>query len=206
MDPVAHAPNPALHAHRHEAQRVLELPVEVSGLRWHPFGVYTMPLASRTDAEGRTWSRRLHVWHPEGTPVGEASPYGVHTHSGTARSHVLAGSLHHHLYAFDEDPEGAWQKAALGEPVGRAALRHHIWAPTRAGTTHTLPANQPHGVTKPPGFALSLFEQLDTNTADVFTTWQRTDVPAEPLVRAAPVAPRQVAHEALQVLEATALA
>ncbi len=179
---------------------MLALPIEVSRMHWHPFGVYTIPMPKRRTDEG-TWSRRLHIWHPSGTPVGEASPYGVHTHSGVAQSHVLAGTLHHHLYAFEADEEGIWDRAALGVPEGRATLTGHVWAPTDAGATHTLPANQPHGVSKPPGFAISLFEQLDGPTEQPFTTWQRTDVPAEELVLKAPAPLAQVLHEATQLLE-----
>lgn len=202
MDPVRHDPDLAHDAHGAEALRVLALPLEVNGLHWHPFGVFTVPLAKRTDADG-TWSRRLHVWHPVAKPVGEASAYGVHTHSGTARSHVLVGALHHHLYAFEADPDGAWQRAVLGVPEGRATRVGHVQATTEAGVTHTLPANRPHGVTKPDGFAISLFEQLDGPTEQPFTTWQRTDVSEEPLVRQAPVPLRQVAFEALSLLEQT---
>ncbi len=209
MDPLQHAPNPAHHEHLLAARRVLELPIEVSRLHWHPFGLYTIPLAKRREDEtdgGRIWSRRLHIWHPLATPVGEASPYGVHTHTGTAASHVLVGTLHHHLYDFEPDADGIWQRAALGVPEGRATLRGHLQAPTVAGQTHTLPAHQPHGVSKPPGFAMSLFEQLDEpknpGHAAEFTTWQRTDVPAEPLLKTGPVPLAAVQREALLVVDA----
>lgn len=200
MDPVRHDPNPALDAHVAESRRVLGLPIDVNGLHWHPFGVFTVPLAKRTDAQG-TWSRRLHLWHPGAKPVGEASAYGVHTHSGTARSHVLVGALHHHLYAFEADPEGIWKRAALGVPEGQATLVGHVQATTRVGMTHTLPADHPHGVTKPDGWAISLFEQLDGPARQPFTTWQRTDVPEESLVRKTPVAMGKVAFEALRMLD-----
>ncbi len=200
VDAPRHDPDLLHDHHVRDARRVLALPVEVTGLRWHPFGLFTMPLPKRTDARG-TWSRRLHVWHPDGRPVGEASPYGVHTHSGPARSHVLLGALEHHLYAFEEDPQGVWQRACLGRGEGNASLVGHTQATTRAGTTHSLPANQPHGVTKGDGLALSLFEQLDGPKAQEFTTWQRTDVPAEELVRRGPVPPSQAALEALVALD-----
>lgn len=192
------APDPDHGVHAAEALKVLRLPVDVSRLRWHPFGVYTVPLAPRS-RDGHMWSRRLHVWHPEAKPVGEASPYGVHTHSGLAISHVLVGTLHHHLYAFG--PGEGWQRAALGTPEGTEALLEHTMAPTHEGTMHTLPKDQPHGVTKPPGLAISLFEQRDGPTEQVFTTWQRTDVPAEPLLRRGPVPVANVRNEALLALE-----
>ncbi len=200
MAGIRHDPDEAHIAHLQSARRMLALPIEVSRLHWHPFGVYTIPMAKRLDGDA-TWSRRLHIWHPSGTPVGEASPYGVHTHSGTARSHVLAGTLFHHVYDFEADPDGAWDRAALGDPEGRATLVAHEQAATGAGVTHTLPANQPHGVSKPPGFAISLFEQLDGPTEQPFTTWQRNNVPAEPLVLKAPVPLAQVLREATLVLE-----
>lgn len=205
MDALLHAPDTAVLAHLLEARRILSFPVEVSRLHWHPFGLYTLPLAKRSQEDG-TWSRRLHLWHPAATPVGEASPYGVHTHSGTAKSHVLAGALQHHLYEFEEDPVGVWQRAALGVPEGRATLVGHIQAPTLAGMTHTLPANHPHGVTKPPGLAVSLFEQIGEEKSQPFTTWQRTDVPAEVLVREPPVPVQTVQREALAVLDQAVLA
>lgn len=196
---VRREPNPRFHEHVAEAIRVLELPIEVSGLHWHPFGVYSIPLAKRTDEEG-TWSRRLHIWHPSGTPVGEASPYGVHTHSGPARSHVLVGSLFHHLYQFKPDSEGVWERACLGKPEGRAALVDHVWAETLSEQTHSFPANHAHGVTKPPGLAVSLFSQLDGPTVQEFTTWQRTDVSAEELVKKGPTPLAQVQFDALSTL------
>lgn len=183
--------------HLEVARKALALPIEASRLHWHPFGVYTLPLGKKDG-----WSRRLHVWHPSGTPVGEASPYGVHTHSGQARSHVLTGTLHHHLYAFEADAEGIWQRACLGEPEGRATLLAHAWRPTEAGMTHTLPKDTPHGVTKPDGLAVSLFAQEDGPTEQPFTTWQRMDVPAEELVRQAPAPLETVRREAWSAIEA----
>ncbi|MGB1696839.1 MAG: hypothetical protein ACPHK8_00395 [Thermoplasmatota archaeon] len=200
---VHREPNPRFAEHVAEAIRVLQLPTEVSGLHYHPFGVYSVPLAKRTDEEG-TWSRRLHLWHPEATPVGEASPYGVHTHSGPARSHVLYGSLYHHLYQFEADAAGVWQRACLGEPEGRATLLDHVFAETRTGQTHSFPANHAHGVTKPDGWSISLFSQLDGPTTQEFTTWQRTDVSAEPLLRKGPVPVTEVARDALLCLEGNA--
>ena len=199
---LQHLPNPAVHDHVAQARRVLELPVEVSGLRWHPFGVYTLPLSKRTDARGRTWSRRLHVWHPEAEPVGETSAYGVHTHSGEAHSHVLGGTLEHHLYQFREDPAGIWHTAVVDGPSWTSTLQGHLHASTRAGTTHVLPAQQPHGVSTPHGFAISLFEQIDTPGPSEFTTWRRTDLPETPLVRTPPVPVAQVQQEALLALDA----
>ncbi len=178
---------------------MLALPISESGMHWHPFGVYTIPMAKRTAGDA-TWSRRLHIWHPEATPVGEASPYGVHTHSGVAQSHVLAGTLFHHLYAFEPDAEGVWHEAPT-DGGRRATLLSHLQAATKAGVTHTLPANQAHGVSKPPGFAISLFEQEDGPTVQPFTTWQRTDVAAEELVLRPPVPVSQVWREATAVLE-----
>ena len=202
-----HTANPAHAGHLAEARRVLALPVEASRLHWHPFGVYAVPLAKRHDG-ARSWSRRLHLWHPDAMPVGEASPYGVHTHTGTARSHVVAGTLQHHLYAFAPDGDGAWQQAELGEPRGRARLVAHLEAPTHAGMTHVLPAHQPHGVSRPPGrvaWAVSLFEQLDPLPGEApatqFTTWQRLDVAAEPLVLQPPVPVRAVAAAALAIVD-----
>ena len=196
---VVRAPNPRFDEHVAEAIRVLELPLEVNGLHYHPFGVYSVPLAKRTDEEG-AWSRRLHLWHPDAVPVGEASPYGVHTHSGPARSHVLVGSLFHHLYRFEADVGGVWQRARLGEPEGMATLCEHVCATTETGQTHVFPANHAHGVSKPDGWSISLFSQLDGPTTQAFTTWQRTDVPAEPLLRAPPVPVGVVQAEALQQL------
>lgn len=193
---VHREPNPRFDEHVAEAIRVLELPMKVSGLHFHPFGVYSVPLAKRSDAKG-TWSRRLHLWHPAAKPVGEASPYGVHTHSGPAKSHVLCGSLYHHLYQFKVDDDGVWQRACLGEPDGRASLQDHVWGETNTGQTHAFPANHAHGVTKPDGWSISLFSQLDGPTTQEFTTWQRTDVPPEPLVRKGPVHLDQVARDAL---------
>lgn len=199
---LQHVHNPALHEHVAQARRVLELPVEVSGLRWHPFGVYTLPLSKRADDEGRSWSRRLHVWHPAAEPVGESSAYGVHTHSGEAHSHVLVGALEHHLYDFARDADGIWRTAVVEGDQWRSTLKGHFHAPTRAGTTHILLAQQPHGVTTPHGFAISLFEQLDTPGPSEFTTWRRTDLPETPLVRTPPVPVGQVQHEALVALDA----
>ncbi len=178
--------------HLEQVARVLALPPEASGLHWHPFGVYTIPMAKHRDEQG-TWSRRLHLWHPLAKPVGEASPYGVHTHSGPARSHVLVGSLFHHLYAFQEDPEGIWQESPTDR---RCRLLAHVWEETRAGSTHDLPKDHPHGVSKPDGWAISLFEQLDGPAEQPFTTWQRSDVPAEELVRRGPVPIDDVWREA----------
>lgn len=200
MEPPVQAPDEAHGAHLELARRMLHLPVAASNLHWHPFGVYTIPMAPRT-SDDETWSRRLHVWHPQAKPVGEASPYGVHTHSGPARSHVVVGTLHHHLYQFQADPEGLWQRACLGTPEGRATLLAHAQAATQAGTTHSLPKDHPHGVTKPPGLAISVFEQLDGPTDQPFTTWQRTDVPAEELVRRGPVDVETVRREALGAVE-----
>ncbi len=199
MDALLHAPDDAHIAHLEQARRMLSLPIEESGMHWHPFGVYTIPMTKRSDGD-TTWSRRLHIWHPAGTPVGEASPYGVHTHSGVARSHVLSGTLFHHLYAFEPDVDGVWKEAPT-EGGRMATLLGHLQAPTTAGVTHTLPANQPHGVSKPPGFAISLFEQEDGPTTQPFTTWQRTDVAAEELVLRPPVPVSQVWREATMVLE-----
>jgi hypothetical protein len=199
---IAHAPNPAHHEHVVHARRVLELPVDVSALRWHPFGVYTLPLGKRTDDAGRLWSRRMHVWHPDAIPVGETSAYGVHTHSGEAHSHVLIGALEHHLYEFEKDDSGIWHTAVVDGPEWRSTLRVHMQAPTPAGTTHILSAQQPHGVTTPHGFAISLFEQLDTPGPSDFTTWRRTDLPETPLVRTPPIPIRHVQREALLALDA----
>lgn len=199
---VARAPNPDHARHVEHARRILELPIEASGLRWHPFGVYTMPLSKRTDpASGVTLSRRLHVWHPAAEPVGETSVYGIHTHSGTAHSHVLAGALEHHLYDFAEDPDGIWATGIVEGRQWRSALLGHVSAPTRAGATHTLPAQQPHSVSTPHGWAISLFEQVDTPPPSQFTTWRRTDLPETPLVRTPPVPVRQVQQEALLFLD-----
>lgn len=200
VEPLRHDPDPAHAAHLEEVRRVLALPLEVTGFRWHPFGVYTAPLAKRSDAAG-TWSRRLHVWHPAARPVGPASPYGIHTHSGMARSHVVVGTIHHHLYDFVADADGVWQRARLGTPEGPASLSAHVWGPTTQGMTHTFPKDQPHGVTKPDGWAVSLFEQLDGPTEQPFTTWQRTDVPAEELERTGPVPAKTVLQEARSVVD-----
>jgi hypothetical protein len=206
VEPVQHQPNGELDAHVGEAARVLALPLDVNNLRWHPFGLYSLPLASRTDAGGAIWSRRLHVWHPEAKPVGESSPYGVHTHSGTARSHVLVGTLRHHLYEFDADPAGNWQRAALSVPEGNARLTHHIHDHTTAGTTHTLPKDQAHGVTKEPGsFAISLFEQRGGEKEQDFTTWQRMDLKAEELLRAGPLPVIDIQKLALQAIDNLAI-
>lgn len=199
MEPLLHARDSAHLEHLEEARRVLALPIEVSGLHWHPFGVFAIPLAKR-HADGQVWVRRLHIWHPETTPVGETSPYGVHTHSGTAKSHVLTGTLHHHLYDFSADEAGVWLESSKAGQR-RATLQAHIQGPTTAGTTHTLPANHPHGVSKPPGFAISLFEQLEEGRSQPFTTWQRTDAPAEVLVDRAPVDPQRVLVEARLKIE-----
>ncbi len=183
--------------HVAEALRVLELPIEVSGMHWHPFGVYTIPLAKRTGPDG-TWSRRMHIWHPSGTPVGPASPYGVHSHTGDALSHVLAGAVHHHLYAFRDDPEGAWQV----EPDGhRASLVAHSTETTTAGMWHSFPADHAHGVTKDPEvMAVSLFAQRDEKGTRPFTTWQRIDLPAEELVRRSPAPLDKVRRDAIAAL------
>lgn len=183
--------------HLLQVARVLALPQEVSGLHWHPFGVYTIPMSKRRDGDA-TWSRRLHLWHPQAKPVGEASPYGVHTHSGEARSHVLVGSLFHHLYAFRADGDGVWYE----DPTDRqASLVAHVWEETRAGMTHSLPKDHPHGVTKPDGWAISLFEQRDGPAEMPFTTWRRTDVPAEELVRRGPVPLDAVLREARLLID-----
>lgn len=197
---IQHAPD-ALHGeHLAEARRVLALPLQESGLHWHPFGVYVIPMAKRV-VDGVAWSRRLHVWHPLARPVGESSPYGVHTHSGTARSHVVVGALHHHLFEFAPDPDGKWQEATLGDPIGRSRLVGRVQATTSAGMVHTLPPDTPHAVTKPEGLAVSLFEQVGKKEARPFTTWQRLDVPAEALLRQGPVPVGQVREEALMALD-----
>jgi len=197
---VTHVPDAARAAHLEEARRVLALPLSANALRWHPFGVYAIPLARR-GLDGQVWSRRLHLWHPDAEPVGERSPYGVHTHTGRARSHVLVGTLHHHLYAFAADEDGAWQRAALGVPEGRAAMLAHVQAPTPAATTHELPADHPHGVTKPPGWAVSLFEQMESPGGSAFTTWRRLGgEPEEPDLRG-PVPPGEVLREARALVE-----
>lgn len=199
MDPLLHAPDAAHAAHLEEARRVLALPLEVNRLKWHPFGVYAVPLAKR-EVDGVVLSRRLHVWHPEARPLGAASPYGVHTHTGTGRSHVLAGSLQHHLYEFAPDDEGAWKQCSK-DGERQARLLGHLQAPTLAGMTHTLPAHQPHGVATRGEFAISLFEQSEASRALPFTTWQRTDVEAEEVDLVGPVAARRVVQEALAVVE-----
>ncbi len=202
MQTVQQAPDHHWAQHLEEARRVLSLPVQASGLRWHPFGVYVAPLARRR-IDGHDRVRRLHVWHPEAKPVGPASPYGVHTHTETAFSHVIAGALDHHLYGFQTD-QGPWIETPLGGTPRPAALLWHSQATTTAGTTHTLPAHQPHSVSKPPGppgFAISLFEQIDGPKEAPFTTWQRTDTPPEPLVRTPPVDVRIVQAQALAILE-----
>jgi hypothetical protein len=170
-------------------------------MHWHPFGVYAIPMAKR-HADGQSWSRRLHLWHPEARPVGIASPYGVHTHSGTAQSHVLLGALHHHLYSFAEDADGAWRMANPKEQ-GKARLLEHAWGETIGGQTHVLPANQPHGVTKPPGFAVSLFEQLDGEVAQPFTTWQCLEMDPEELEKEGPVSVGEARREAMAMVEET---
>lgn len=199
---VAHAPDSLHVAHLEEARRVLALPLREGGLHWHPFGVFTVPLAKRT-VDGTAFSRRLHVWHPDARPVGEASPYGVHTHTGAARSHVLAGALQHHLYAFRPDGDGTWRRSP-GQEL--ASLEAHAQAATPAGTTHSFPAHQPHGVGTRGAFSISLFEQSVAGRGPPFTTWQRTDVEPEPLVHDAPVAPRHVLEEARGVVEAALFA
>lgn len=201
MEPMVHRRDAAHDAHLEEARRVLTLPLAVSGLRWHPFGLYTAPLARR-ERDGSTWSRRLHIWHPDAKPVGEASAYGVHTHTGPAESHVLVGSLRHHLYDFAAG-DGAWDCRPLGADARSARLVAHVSAVTRHGTTHALPAHQPHGVSKDAPFAISLFEQRDdaTDRATPFTTWRRTDVPAEELVRTPPVPVATVLQEARAALD-----
>lgn len=202
LGPVQRAPDARRPEHLAEAVRVLSLPVEVTGLRWHPFGVYTLPLAKRTRPDG-TWSRRLHVWHPSGEPVGEASPYGVHTHSGPARSHVLLGRLCHHLYAFEE-ADGPWRRTLDGQ-TSPAALTGHVSAFTATGMTHDLPKDRPHGVTRPGGLAISLFEQRDGPVDQPFTTWQRTDLAPQGLVRRPPTPVDQVRCEALAALDAVSV-
>lgn len=199
MEPLFHAPDPDHRSHLEEAARILALPAEASGFAWHPFGVFGIPLARRVDG-GRTWSRRLHVWHPETTPVGETSQYGVHTHSGTATSHVLVGTLHHHLYAFVADEDGVWLESSR-RGSRHATLRAHVQGPTDAGVLHVLPANHPHGVSKPPGFAISLFEQLEEGRAEPFTTWRHLEGPQEELVTRAPVDPKRALREARAVVE-----
>ncbi len=193
---VQQAPNERLADHLQEAARVLALPIEASGMHWHPFGVYTIPLAKR-EVDGVVRSRRLHIWHPEADPVGEASPYGVHTHSGPGTSHVLLGALEHHLYFFEEGP-GPWRHVSTAGTQDMA-LASHVQATTRAGTTHAFPANQPHGVTKPAGWAVSLFEQGPGDGE--FMTWQRQDVPAQPLDRRGPVPIAQVQQEARRLVD-----
>lgn len=185
-------------AHLETARKVLSLPIEVSGLHWHPFGIFAIPLAKRRDG-ATTYSRRLHIWHPAGRPVGPFSPYGVHTHTGDAQSHVLVGSLQHHLYRFDADPDGIWRECAPGHER-MATLRAHAEAETPAGMTHRFPAHHAHGVGAN-GFSISLFEQAGGDKAAPFTTWQRSDGPAEPLVRTPPVAVAQVQQEALLAVE-----
>lgn len=199
MEPLRQAPDPGHLVHLQDACRVLALPRHANGLRWHPFGVYVVPLPRRV-VDGAAWSRRLHVWHPSGTPVGEASPYGVHTHTGTARSHVLAGSLQHHLYDFVADGEGVWQERSEAG-TRRTRLQAHVRGVTRAGMVHTLPAHQAHSVGKGADFAVSLFEQVEEGRARPFTTWQRVDVPAEALVRQAPADLDQVLRDARAVVE-----
>ncbi len=184
--------------HVAEALRVLELPVQASGLHWHPFGVFTIPLAKRQRPDG-TWSRRLHIWHPAGKPVGPASPYGVHSHTGDAVSHVLVGAVEHHLYSFRDDPDGVWAV----EPDGRrASLMAHASKQTRAGMWHAFPADHAHGVTKEPAeFAVSLFEQVAGTSQRPFTTWQRVDGEPEQLVRRAPVDLESVRRQAIEALQ-----
>lgn len=199
MEPLVHAPDPARLVHLEEALRVLSLPLDVNGLHWHPFGVYGVPLARRVD-DGVMYSRRLHLWHPEAVPVGESSLYGVHTHSGTAHSHVLVGTLQHHLYDFVADENGVWKECSkAGQRM--AALRTHVQAPTVSGVTHTLPANQAHGVSKPPGWAISLFEQREEGRSQPFTTWQRTDIAEEELLSVGPVPRSAVLAEARALVE-----
>ncbi len=202
MGPLQHAPDPAHREHLEEARRVLALPIAASGLRWHPFGVYVIPLARR-HIEGHDRVRRLHLWHPNAKPVGPASPYGVHTHTGTAYSHVLIGALHHYLYEFCEDPDGVWLRTALGGQARRETLTAHAQATTTQAMLHTLPAHQPHSVSKPPGLAISLFEQVEQPAGEPFTTWQRQDMPAEELVRKPPVPLAQVLAEMRLAVEQT---
>ncbi|MBW3584103.1 MAG: hypothetical protein KY455_13510 [Euryarchaeota archaeon] len=199
MEPLFHAPDPDHRSHLEEAARILALPAEASGFEWHPFGVFGIPLAKRVLGD-KVWSRRLHVWHPEATPVGETSVYGVHTHSGQATSHVLVGTLHHHLYDFVVAEDGVWLEAS---PAGKtqATLRTHLQGPTTAGVLHVLPADQAHGVTKPPGFAISLFEQLEEGRPKAFTTWRHLQGPQEELVLRPPVDPKRALREARAVVE-----
>jgi hypothetical protein len=199
MDPLQHAPDEQHLPHLVEALRVLSLPLDVNGLHWHPFGVYGVPLARRVDADA-VYSRRLHLWHPEAVPVGETSLYGVHTHSGAAHSHVLVGALQHHLYDFVDDADGVWKRCARAD-TRMTTLRAHLQAPTSAGVTHTLPAHQAHGVSKPPGWAISLFEQREEGRQAPFTTWQRTDAPDEELQAVGPVPRSQVLGEARGLVE-----
>ncbi len=194
---VVQAPDTAHAEHLEQARRVLALPVEASRLHWHPFGVFTIPMAKRRDGD-RTWSRRLHIWHPAGVPVGPASAYGVHTHSGPANSHVLVGSLFHHLYAFAPASDGIWLRCPGDD---RWDLVAHAKETTEAGTTHSLPKDHPHGVSKRDGWAISLFEQLDGPTDMPFTTWRRTDVPEEPLVRQGPEPADAVRRDALMAID-----
>lgn len=185
--------------HLEEARRVLALPIDANGLEWHPFGTYAVPLARRVDGD-EAWVRRLHLWHPETTPVGETSIYGVHTHSGLASSHVLVGTLQHHLYAFEPAEDGAWREASR-DGTAYAQLTAHLQGPTIAGTTHTFPAHQAHGVSKPPGYAISLFEQREEPRTKPFTTWQRLDGPEEGLLEHAPIDPVRVLREARVLVE-----
>ncbi len=197
---VHRAPTTGLAEHLQECVRVLGLPLDASGMHWHPFGVYTIPLARRT-RENQTWSRRLHIWHPSATPVGPASPYGVHTHTGTGVSHVLVGALHHHLYAFEPMPGGTWRKQP--DDV-LCTLVAHVQETTVAGETHMFGAHQPHGVSKPPGLAISLFEQLedpDVRAVAPFTTWQDESLPEEALVRTPPAPLALVQQDALAALD-----
>jgi hypothetical protein len=197
--PLFHEPNPRLADHLETARKLLVLPIAASGLHWHPFGLFTIPMAKRS-LEDMRWSRRLHLWHPEAIPVGEASPYGVHTHSGDAASHVLVGALEHHLHQFVPDADGAWTEQPT-DGGRRASRTAHVQASTVSGMTHRLPADQPHGVSKNGAWAISLFEQKDARGTLPFTTWQRNDVPAEELVRTPPIPLDRARREALMLLE-----
>ncbi len=200
MGPIQHERDPLHAEHLEEARRVLALPIAASGLRWHPFGVYVIPLARR-HIDGHDRVRRLHLWHPKAKPVGPASPYGVHTHTGTAYSHVLVGALHHHLYEFRPDAEGTWLRTPLGGQPGRETLVAHAQATTTQAMLHTLPAHQPHSVSKSPGLAISLFEQDEEPAGQPFTTWQQQDIAAEQLVRRAPIPLDQVLTQMRAAIE-----
>lgn len=198
---LVHRPDHRYLLNLEEASRVLALPLAANRLEWHPFGTYAVPLARRVDGSG-SWVRRLHLWHPETTPVGETSIYGVHTHSGMASSHVLVGTLEHHLYAFEADEAGPWRERSR-ECDRSTRLTAHLKGPTTSGMTHSFPAHQAHGVSKPPGFAISLFEQREEPRTRPFTTWQRLDGPEESLIEAAPIDPKRVLKEARGLIEVT---